>query len=72
MTYDPATAARLPAALLEPLMRAHAGMQLLALLSDADTRDGRIQLEHTATLARYVSEDMGRILSGIEAERAAA
>jgi len=57
---------RLPAGMLDNLMRAQQAVSLLAALTHPVTRLTTVELDHIAAIASYVSEDMDSLLTGIE------
>jgi len=57
---------RLPAGMLDNLMRAQQAVSLLAAVTHPVTRLETVELTQIAALASYVSEDMDSLLTGIE------
>jgi len=57
---------RLPAGMLDNLMRAQQAVSLLAALTHPVTRLDTVELDHIAAVASYVSEDMDSLITGIE------
>jgi len=58
---------RLPAGMLDNLLRAQSALELLAVLdAEAAHLVPGLTLNHTAALASYASEDMDSLLTGIE------
>jgi len=57
---------RLPAGMLDNLMRAQQALSLIAALTHPVGRPERVDLNHLSALASYASEDMDSLLTGIE------